>query len=82
MENQKGSARARRLLLVDMSSAFVVLGIGISFSLLVFLTELVYERIKAHYFIDKPQNKKTSPSKQEREIRIKNRITRCYRNHN
>ncbi len=50
MENQKASSRHKALSLVDMSSAFVVLGLGISLSILVFLIELVYERINDHYF--------------------------------
>ena len=50
MKNQKGSARAKSLALVDMSSAFVVLGLGISLSLLVFITEVISKRIQNHYF--------------------------------
>jgi hypothetical protein len=45
MENQRGSARAKRLSVVDMSSAFVVLGLGISLTILVFFIELIYKRI-------------------------------------
>jgi len=52
MKNQKGSARAKSLALVDMSSAFVVLGLGISLSLLVFITEVISNRIQNHYFHD------------------------------
>ncbi len=50
MENQGASARQKALSLVDMSSAFVILGLGISLSILVFLIELVYKRINDHYF--------------------------------
>ena len=50
MENQKASSRHKTLSLVDMSSAFVVLGLGISLSILVFLIELIYKRINDHYF--------------------------------
>ena len=50
IENQVASARAKRLTLVDMSSAFVVLGLGISLSILIFLLELVYKRIQYHFF--------------------------------
>ena len=34
---------------MDMSSAFVVFGLGISLSVLVFLLELIYKGIKDHY---------------------------------
>ena len=51
MENQKGSARAKPLTLVDMSSGFVVLGLGVSLSILVFLIELIYKRMKDYYLI-------------------------------
>ena len=50
MENQKASSRHKPLALVDMASAFVILGLGISLSVLVFLIELIYKRIKNHYF--------------------------------
>jgi len=50
MENQKGSARQKPLTLVDMSAAFVVLGLGISLAVLVFLLEVAYKRIMDHYF--------------------------------
>ena len=50
MENQKATTRQKVLSLVDMSSAFVVLGIGVSLSILVFLIELIYKRINDHYF--------------------------------
>ena len=52
MENQQASARIKPLSLVDMSSAFVILWLGISLSVLVFLIELIYKRIKDHYFTD------------------------------
>ena len=50
MENQKGAARIKPLSLVDMSSAFILFGLGISLSILVFLLELIYKRIHNHYF--------------------------------
>ena len=49
MENQGASARIEALSLVDMSSAFVVFALGVSLSILVFLLELIYKRIKDHY---------------------------------
>ena len=48
MENQGASARIEALSLVDMSSAFVVFALGVSLSILVFLLELIYKRIKDH----------------------------------
>jgi hypothetical protein len=45
MENQQASAHQKALKLADMSSAFVVFGLGISFAILVFLVELIYKRI-------------------------------------
>ena len=53
MENQQASAHQKALTLVDMSSAFVVFGLGISFAVLVFLIELVYKRINDRYFTGK-----------------------------
>jgi hypothetical protein len=50
IKNQKRSAHAKNLALVDMSSAFVVLGLGISVSFLLFITEVIYKRIQNHYF--------------------------------
>jgi len=50
MENQKATSRQKVLSLVDMSSAFVVLGLGVSLSILVFIIELIYKRINDHYF--------------------------------
>ena len=50
MENQKDSAGQKPLTLRDMSSAFVVLGLGISLSILAFLLELIYKRIQQHYY--------------------------------
>ena len=50
MENQKVSSGQKPLSLVDMSSAFVVLVLGVSLSILVFLIELIFKRIKDHYF--------------------------------
>ena len=48
IENQQASDHVRPLSLVDMSSAFVVLGFEISFVLL-FLIEVVSRRIRDHY---------------------------------
>ena len=48
MNNKKGSARQKALSLVDMSSSFVVFGLGVSLSVFVFLLELIYKRIKDH----------------------------------
>jgi len=42
IENQKSSARQKPLSLIEMSSAFVVFGLGIGFSFLAFLFELAY----------------------------------------
>ena len=52
IENQQASSRLKALSLVDMSSAFVVFGLGISLSILVFLIELIYKRVKGHYFTE------------------------------
>ena len=41
MENQKGSVHVKPLSLTDLSSAFVILGLGFSFAFLVFLIERV-----------------------------------------
>ena len=41
MENQKGSVHVKPLSLWDMSSAFVILGLGISLAILVFLIERI-----------------------------------------
>ena len=53
LENQKGSARQKSLNLYDMSTAFVILGLGISLAVLVFLLELIYKRIMDHYYIQR-----------------------------
>ena len=58
IENQQASSRLKALSLVDMSSAFVVFGLGISLSLLVFLIELIYKRVKGHYFTEHENNVK------------------------
>lgn len=50
IKNQETSARQKSLKLVDMSSAFAILGLGISVSVLVFLLELIYKRFKNRYF--------------------------------
>ena len=69
MENQQESAHVKPLSLVDMSSAFVVLGLGISLSILVFLIELIYKRIKDHYFTDHEDNEKRSPVVAKKEVK-------------
>ena len=50
MANQQASARIRPLSLLELSPAFVLLGLGISLAVLVFLLELIYKRINDHYF--------------------------------
>ena len=50
MENQAASARIKPLSMVDMSCAFVILGFGVSLGVLFFLFELIFKRIKDHYF--------------------------------
>ena len=50
MKNQQASAHVKALSLTDMSSAFVILGLGLSAAVLVFLIELIYKRINDHYF--------------------------------
>lgn len=52
MENQGASARIEALSLADMSSAFVVFGLGASLSVLVFLIEFIYKCAKDYYFTD------------------------------
>ena len=49
MENQKGSAGQKSLSLVDMASAFIVFGIGMSSAILVFLLEVIYYKINKHF---------------------------------
>ena len=70
MENQKASSRQKALSLVDLSSAFVVLGLGISLSILVFLIELIYKRIKDHYFTPKDHVRPTVISSSVRHQQI------------
>ena len=48
MENQKGSVRVKPLSLTDLSSAFVVLGLGISLAFLVFLIERIIHVAKTN----------------------------------
>ena len=62
MKNQDASARIEPLSLVDMSSAFVLLGLGLSLAVLVFLIELTYKRIKDHYFKNKGTNEIKAPT--------------------
>ena len=61
MKNQKALSHQKPLSLVDMSSAFVVLGLGISLSILIFLLELIFKRIKDHYFTDHKQVDQSPP---------------------
>jgi hypothetical protein len=51
MENQKASSRQRALSLGDMSSAFIVLGLGLNLAFLVFLLEVIYKRIQMHRIV-------------------------------
>ena len=44
MKSQQVSASIKPLSLVDMSSAFVILGLGISLAILVFIFELIIKR--------------------------------------
>jgi len=46
MENQQVGARQKSLSLTDMSSAFVIFGLGMSLAILVFLLEIIYAKIK------------------------------------
>ena len=57
MENQIANTQAKPLSLVDMTSAFVVLGLGISLSSLVFSLELIYKLVVARISCQK--NKKS-----------------------
>lgn len=52
MENQQASAEQKSLTLLNMSSAFLIFGLGVTVATLVFLIELTYKRIQDHYFID------------------------------
>ena len=45
VENQHVGARQKSLSLVDMSSAFVIFGLGMSLSILVFFLEIVYGKM-------------------------------------
>ena len=49
MENQKGSARYKSLPLWGMSSAFILFGLGVSASILIFLLELIYKRFTQRF---------------------------------
>ena len=55
MTNQKRSARAKPLTLVDMSSEFVFLDLGMSLAIIVFLLELSYKRITDRYLTNDDQ---------------------------
>ena len=57
MENQKASTRQKALSLADMASAFVVLGLGVSLAVLVYLFELIYKRTNDHFFPEDKINK-------------------------
>ena len=48
MENQKGSVRIKPLSLTDLSSAFIILGLGLSFSFLVFIIERFVHAVKIY----------------------------------
>ena len=48
MENQKSSSRQKALSLIDLSSAFVLYGVGVGLAVLVFLVELLFNRIRQH----------------------------------
>ena len=61
MENQRGSARAKRLSLVDLSSAFVLLGLGTSLAVLVFLFELIFKRIIKDFNLFKNEKSRHQP---------------------
>ena len=63
MKNQKASSHQKPLSLVDVSSAFVVLALGISLSILVFLLELIFKRINDHYFADNHKQVNTIPAR-------------------
>ena len=49
MENQKGSVRVKPLSLTDLSSAFIILGLGFSLAFLVFLIERVIHVAKTKH---------------------------------
>jgi len=51
MENQQATAQQKSLTLLNMSSAFLIFGLGITMATLVFLIELIYKRFQDHYFI-------------------------------
>ena len=66
MENSRTSTRQKPLTLTDMSSAFVLLGLGLSLAVLVFLIELIYKRINDQYFNDKVANEIKAPTTETR----------------
>ena len=45
MENQQPDTRAKSLTLVDMTSAFIILGLGLSLATFVYLLELIYQKL-------------------------------------
>ena len=51
MENQQATAQQKSLTLLNMSSAFLIFGLGITMATLVFLIELIYKRFQDNYFI-------------------------------
>ena len=87
MKNQLPDARARPLTLNDMLSAFIVLGLGISLAILVYLLELIYKRINDHFHTnDKPiqnrplrtmngqENKVLSANRKQGDSKIPDRV--------
>jgi len=50
MENQQPDTRAKPLTLSDMTSCFIVLALGYSISVFVFLLELIYDKITSRFF--------------------------------
>jgi hypothetical protein len=61
MENQHPDTRAKPLTLVDMTSCFIVLSFGYSISMLVFLLELIYDKIRNYCFSRHPKLAEVRP---------------------
>ena len=61
MENQHPDTRAKPLTLVDMTSCFIVLSFGYSISMLAFLFELIYDKIRNYCFAHHPKFAKIRP---------------------
>ena len=73
MGKQKDSARQKSLTLVEMSSAFVVYGLGIGLSLLAFIIELIISRgSQIKTFSDIPQKITKRQKKIEKSPKPKN----------